>query len=106
MKSRHHSRTLIESLETRTLMAGDAGLIGQLPILASNSFLLSQSGGISAIQINSNEGVAIALSLQSGSSLDLTGTSPTAFLAQSFFLQRTQVPATLPNSMVAANPIA
>ena len=58
------------------------------------------------MQLNSNEGVNIALSLQSGSSLDLTGNSPTAFLAQSYFLQRTQVPSLLPNSMVAGAGVA
>jgi hypothetical protein len=103
--SRYRARTLIESLESRNLMAADLGLIGAVPPLSSNTFLLSQVRGAAAPQLNSNEGVAIALNLQTTSSFDLTSSNPSAFLAQTFFMETTPAPTLLPNSLVIATPL-
>jgi hypothetical protein len=104
--SRYSVRTLIESLEPRNLMAADVGsLLTAIPPLSSNTFLLSQFGGVAPVQLNANEGVNLALSLQTTSSFDLTSTQPNAFLARTFFLDRTPVPTLLPNSLAAATPL-
>jgi hypothetical protein len=104
--SRYSARTLVESLEPRNLMAVDVGsLLTAVPPLSSNTFLFSQLGGPLPVQLNANEGVNIALSLQTTSNLDLTSTQPNAFLARTFFLDRTPAPSLLPNSLATANPI-
>jgi hypothetical protein len=97
---------MFEALEERTLMSVATGsLLVPTPLLSDNTYLLSQSGGIQAIQLSADEGVVEAQSLQTGSSLDLTSTLPNAFLSQQFTLQQVPTPQLLPNSMVAAVPL-
>ena len=103
--SRFTARTLIESLESRNLMAADLGLIGAVPPLSSNTFLMSQIGGAAAPQLNSGEGVNIALGLQTTSTFDLTSNNPSAGLAQTFPLGAVPAPTLLPNSLVVATPL-